>query len=159
MIFPEPDSDGATRLTSISLSAVALIVLSIGSYMLFSSRNVERGARRMHAIEVIPKEMAPGQTFKVRVSETMYQLCPFEIRWSLISSKDHIERLRVVEPQKPAHPVLGEVTAVNNHFVPSFITPGDYIYSTQVFDECPGRTYVSTFTAPFLVIKGATDVQ
>lgn len=153
MLFPDADTEGATRLTSISLAAVLLIGLSVGSYFLFASRTVERGARVMTGLEVVPHEMTADQTFKVIVHETMFKLCPYEIRWSLISG-DHIERLRVVEPQRPAHPTVGDIVARNDHYVPAFIPPGDYTYATQVFDICPERTYVSSFSTSFR-IKGA----
>jgi hypothetical protein len=159
MFFPDPDSDGATRLTSTALAVVLVLAVSAASYFLFESRSDERGARVMHSLEVIPHAMAPGQKFKIRVTQTLTMLCPFELRWSLISEPDHVERLRIIEPVRPAHTNLGADVSFNDHFVPADVRPGQYNYSVQVFDECPGRTYVSSLTAPFLVITGPSDVR
>ena len=145
-----------TRITDYAFYGVILAALSIGSYLLFSAKNEALGARVMHHIEIVPVELAAGQTFHVKADETLRLLCPFEIRWSLISTKDHVEKVRVIENVRPAHPQTGRFTYENAHFIPPNVPPGAYDYSVQIFDNSPGHTYLTTFTSPLVIITGAT---
>jgi hypothetical protein len=139
-----------TRVANWAVGSALLIAFSVGSYLLFSGRN-EQSARVMTKMEITSDQpVAPGQIFRLRVRETLNALCPYQIHWFLVRP-DHIEALSVIEPVRPAQPQLGLVTAENEHTVPADFKPGNYTYTSQVFDLCPGHSYVSQISTPIRI--------
>jgi hypothetical protein len=147
--------DTRSKLMNTLYCIVLLGAVTFGSYEMFSARTGAQGARSIHRIEIEPETLAPGQKFHITAYETLYKNCPFEVRWSLIRTRDHIEALRVVENVRPARSEIGDVVVEHNHYIPPEVEPGPYDYSVQIVDQCPEHTYLSSFTTPIIVIKGA----
>lgn len=125
-----------TRWTNWTLSIV--LVGGIASGMFFLSRTVDQVARAriVHTVTMSPSadQLKAGEQFKITADITVYEVCPYELRWTLVNDEDEAV-LYMIEPAVK-YPGLGRQTVVSPHFIPAHVKPGKYVYEVQVFDLC-----------------------
>lgn len=135
--------------STLLLNAVSVITLLAASawfsYTIFSTMDAELPPRIVNSVSLEPSILLPNSKFKAHINVTLNRLCPYEVHWSLVSVSDGVERVKVIEPIKPAPTVLGtQDLPVSDRFVPDKIPPGEYKYVSEVYDMCPdGHTFTS----------------
>jgi len=149
----EPRSGASIGLNIISacalLAASAWFVNNV-----LSSRDAELAPRIVNSVVLEPTIVLAGKPFKAHINVTLNKLCPYEVHWSLVRP-DGVEVVKVIEPVKPAPAGTGtQDLPVSDRYVPNSISPGDYKYVSEVYDQCPdGHTYTSARQAVALTVR------
>jgi len=133
-----------TRFVNWSLSVALIVMAALGVYYTAHNSDAAGRARSVQSITMDPPpdQLKAGATFVVTVRITVYQVCPFELRWTLTNDENEAI-LYMIEPPV-TYPGLGEQTVVSPHYIPAHVKPGHYVYEVQAFDMCDDRAKLAT---------------
>jgi hypothetical protein len=128
------------------ISGIALLSAATWfSYNLFATKDAELPPRIINKITLEPTILLAGKPFVTHVNVTLNQLCPYEVRWSLVRQSDNLEVVRIIEPIKQPPAEIGtQDLPPFNRYVPSSVQPGEYKYLAEVADLCPGGHAVTS---------------
>lgn len=131
------------RFVSAFFSALILFSAAGVTYLYMTLYEREGAARVIEAVAITgvapTYNITAGAQVKITMTSRLHQICPFELRWSLIRTSDHVEIVHVVEP---VHEAARDETLTGHH-IPGNAALGSYTLAMQIYDQCPDRTYIS----------------
>lgn len=125
-----------TRWANWTLGIALVGSVAYGMYHLSRQADQVARAREVHSIVMTPPadQLKAGETFTITADITVFEVCPYELRWTLVNDQDEAV-LYMIEPAVK-YPGLGRQTVVSPHFIPAHVKPDKYVYEVQVFDMC-----------------------
>jgi hypothetical protein len=140
-----PDHPVIRVIFDIALAGLVIAASAFVSYTLFSNKADVTRPRLLASIFIEPTVLLPGRSFNVHVTTNINLICPGEVHWSLIRTKDNEEVSKTVVPTQKEH--LGENKFVVPRIVPPTIPAGEYYYVATIYDFCgPDRTTYTSVT-------------